>query len=85
MVEEIILDYLHLALLGDVLGGLDVLEDLDGLAVEAGGLKCANCRSSSLLVGPGLYTKGVNVWNLDQDQLPAFIQEAVEQVIRNPL
>ena len=35
MVEEIILDYLHLALLGDVLGGLDVLEDLDGLAVEA--------------------------------------------------
>ena len=35
MVAEIILDYLHLALLGDVLGGLDVLEDLDVLVEEA--------------------------------------------------
>ena len=42
------------------------------------GLKCAKCRS--LLATLGTYADGSNVWNLDQEQLPTFVQDAVDQV-----
>lgn len=41
------------------------------------GLKCAKCRS--LLATLGTYADGSNVWNLDQEQLPTFVQDAVDQ------
>ena len=42
------------------------------------GLRCAKCRS--LLATLGTYADGSNVWNLDQEQLPTFVQDAVDQV-----
>ena len=63
-------------------GGLDLSDNnvsrVCGTQVE--GLKCGKCRSPSLLVRSGSYNNAGNVWTLEEEKLPTFIQDAIEQV-----
>jgi len=61
-------------------GGLDLSDNnvsrVCGTQVE--GLKCGKCRSPSLLVRSGSYNNAGNVWTLEEEKLPTFIQDAIE-------
>ena len=63
-------------------GGLDLSDNNVSRVcrTQVEGLKCGKCRSPSLLVRSGSYNNAGNVWTLEEEKLPTFIQDAIEQV-----